>query len=326
MDKENNLSVFDLLKTLSTSDHMSIPMLYQLSDLSPEEMENFCTAWPEIDEERRRVIVRHLADISEENYQVDFTDVFGFCLSDKSKSVRLASLDGLWDTERLALIGPIVNLMQSDPEVEVRTLAAATLGHFVLIGEWQQIPYKFVEPIVEALIEQLDRDETDHSVKRASLESLGAATHPRVAGLIEDAYSSGDEEMLASAIFAMGRSADSRWLHIVKDEMMSPFMELRIESARAAGSIGSSEFIPALSDLLWDDDLEVRLAAVAALGEIGGDTASRILEDLIEDPEAVDIHLAAMEALEEISWFGDEIDLSLFDWENDFDNNGFPSA
>jgi HEAT repeat protein len=326
MINENKYTIEDVMNSLRSDRPISIPMLFQLSDLSPDELDHFCTEWSGIEEERRRVIIRHLADISEENFQVDFSEVFSHCLADEAPSVRMASLDGLWDTDRLALIDPIIRLMESDADTEVRSLAAATLGHYVLMGEWQQIPYENISPIVERLIGQIDSEETPQSVKRAALESLGAASHLRVSSLIEQAYDEGDPDMQISAVFAMGRSADARWLPIIIDEMLNPTMEMRIEAARAAGEIGSSDFIPNLAELVWDEELEVRLMAIAAMGQIGGDLAEQVLQDLVIDPEASDVHNAAIEAIEEMGWLDSDIDLSLFDWENDLDNDAFPSA
>jgi HEAT repeat protein len=308
MSNEESLTISDIMTALRSDEPISIPMLFHLSDIRPDDVDHFCGVWADLDEERRRVVVRHLADISEENFHVNFTDVFTHCLSDEAAAVRMASLDGLWDTDQLALIEPIIRMMESDPVIDVRSLAAATLGHYILIGEWQQIPYERVEPIVEALIARLDDPETPISVKQSALESLGAASHQRVSSLIAEAYDGADPDMQTSAIFAMGRSADSQWVSVVRDEMMNPFSEMRIEAARAAGSIGGSDFVPNLAELVWDEDLEVRLAAIAALGEIGGDNASRILEELTNDPEAEDVHDAALEALEEVSWISSGID------------------
>jgi len=326
MANEYDLTIEQIIEALNGDEPVSIPMLYQLTDLTPDDMDHFCSGWSGIKQDRRRIIIRHLADISEHNFQVDFSSVFSHCLGDSEPEVRKASLDGLWDTDRLSLIQPIIRVMENDPDDDVKALAAATLGHFVLMGEWQQIPYTNIEPIVEALIAQVENEEVVIPVRRAALESLGAASHPRVASLIEEAYDGGDLDMQISSIYAMGKSADKRWLNVVNDEMLNPFHEMRIEAARASGEIGGSDFVPNLGELAWDEDIEVQLAAVTALGEIGGELAMRMLEELVQDPEAARIQDAAIEALEQASWLESDIDFSLFDWENDLDDDAFPSA
>ncbi len=326
MTNDSDFTINQIMQALTGDEPVSIPMLYQLTDLTPDDMDQFCSSWSGLNQERRRVIIRHLADISEHNFQVDFSAVFSHCLGDSEPEVRKASLDGLWDTDRQSLIKPIIRAMESDPENEVKALAAATLGHFVLMGEWQQIPYSSIEPIVEALIAQVEKDEVAVSVRRAALESLGAASHPRVASLIEEAYDGGDPDMQISSVYAMGKSADKRWLPVVAGEMLNPTIEMRIEAARASGEIGGSDFVPNLGELVWDEDVEVQLAAVAALGEIGGELAMRILEELVEDPEAADIQDATVEALEQASWTESDFDFSLLDWENDLDDQTSPST
>ncbi len=302
-----------ILEKIQADEHVSVSLLYQLSDLTPDEIGYFCGQWVDIDADRRRVIIRHLADITEQNYHVDFTSLFEHCLDAAVPEVRKASLDGLWDSDRLSLIARIVSMMESDADIEVRILATATLGHYVLLGEWGQIPARSIEPIVDSLLEQIDSEATQDPVRRAALESVSASGHPRVESLIEEAYDSGDLDKQISALFAMGRSADPRWINIVIDEMSSPITEMRLEAARASGEIGSSAAVPELIELTSDEDLEVRLVAVASLGRIGGDIAQQVLGDMIDDPDQEELDEAASEALEEIDWLGGEIDLSLSD-------------
>jgi HEAT repeat protein len=319
MANQENKPFSAVLTELLTGEQVHIPLLYRLSDLSAGQMDELRAHWPQAEEERRRVIMRHLADLSEENFQVDFNPIFSFGLQDSSPAVRMAALDGLWDTEQTVYIGPITAIMQMDENSEVRALAAATLGHYILLTEWGQLPRATANRVVDNLLAQYDAADTPHSVRRAVLESLGAASHPRVSGLIEDAYDSGDLGQQLSAIFAMGRSADHRWLPTVIDEMGSPLVEMRVEAARAAGGIGDSDALERLEELIQDEDLEVRLAAVHALGLIGGDTASRILERIGNDPALEELHEAVDEAMEEMDWVGGELNLSAMEWADEDD-------
>ncbi|UCG24303.1 MAG: HEAT repeat domain-containing protein [Chloroflexota bacterium] len=326
MDEQNGASIVELMQMLKDEEGFSVANLYGLSDLAPEELSLFCQSWNEFGDERKRIMIRHLADITEENFQVDFSEIFAFCLGDRLPAVRMAALDGLWDSERVTLIDPIVELMISDPEEDVRTLAAATIGHFILMAEWNQIPRRSVAPAVAALLLLLDDETTPAPVRRAALESLSPSSHERVSSLVEEAYDSGDQELQISAIYAMGRTVDKRWLPIVLDEMESSNDEMRLEAARAAGHIGSSEAVSELADLASDQDLEVRMAAVAALGQIGGSTATRILGEMDGDPDFVDVQSAIEEALEEMAWLGGEIDLSLLGWDNNQEDDRFLSV
>jgi hypothetical protein len=314
---DDNLPFSEVLDRLFSDGPVPVSPIYRLSDMMPEEMEQFEARWPEQPEERRRVIARHMADICEENFVVDFSPVFLRLLDDPSSDVRQAAVDGLWDTSNVAVISKVVAMMQRDEDLAVRAAAAACLGHFVLMAEWGQIDYAVGERVVAALSEIYEQPETVETVRRASLESLGSSADPRVVQYIEDAYGSGGDQLQMSAVFAMGRSADNRWTSTVIQEMDNPDWEMRLEAARAAGGIGSSDAADRLIELLDDDVFEVRLAAVGALGQIGSDQAYEALAMRLDDEQSYDLHDAIEDAIDEIEWLGGELDLSLLEWDDD---------
>jgi len=299
----------EIVEALFAADAPPLRLLYRLSDMRPDEFEYLATRWPQLDEERRRVIVRHLADISEDNFVVDFAPFFAFCLEDRYAPVRLAALDGVWDATDTHLIPPIVRLLQEDPETAVRAAAAGALAHFILMAEWGELPRRVAPPIVEALLAEYEKADTAVSVKCAALEALGPSAHPRVAPLIEAAYESGDHALQASALFAMGGSADTRWAPTLIDEMESPYSDLRAEAARAAGLVGGDELIGPLAELVLEEDPDVARAAIVALGQIGGERAYTILAQLVEDPDFAHLEEAIEEAMEELDWLGNGFDI-----------------
>lgn len=318
MSDETEQSFSSILDALFGEEQVPIHLLYRLSDLTADEMAEFKRRWPEIPAERRRVIIRHLADISEDDFVVDFSPIFAQCFRDSSAPVRVAALDGLWDATHVPLVRPIIEMMQHDESVEVRAAAAAALAHYVLMAEWGELPPAVSPPIVDALLAEYEKAETAIPIKRAALEALGAANHPRVDSLIEEAYESDDFGMQLSAVFAMGNSANNRWLPTIVDEMGNPVAAMRVEAARAAGAMGSSDAIDDLANLTVDEDLDVRLTAVTALGQIGGDAAQRILVDLADDPESEELHEAVDEALEELTWMTGNYELMSWDDDDSF--------
>jgi HEAT repeat protein len=279
--------------------------LFRLSDLTPKEVKAVTERWPQLPEDRRYAIMQHLADLTEENFQVYFEPLFAFCLQDAAASVRRAALEGLWDTDNTDLIPAILNLLANDLDVAVRAAAAGALGHFVLFTEWGQFPESVMAPIVAGLIAQLENPDTPLPVRRAALEAVSSAANERIPAFIESAYNDDDEQMQAAAIYAMGNQADPRWLKDVRLELASHSALLREEAVRAAGNIGSSDLVDEIIDLLHhDDDIAVKLAAVNALGQIGSDVAREALAEVLEDAEAEDLHEAIEEALEEMDIFG----------------------
>jgi len=308
--KEENVQPFEtVIETIFHQEPVPIHHLFRLSDLTDEQMETFLDGWRQLEDERRRVIAQHLADISEENFAVDFGPLFVIFFEDNYGPVRIAALDGMWDSPNRRYVQPILRLLQQDELDDVRAAAAAALAHYVMMAEWGELPRKVSEPIVEALLVVYDEEETAVSIKRAALEAVAASNHPRITNMIREAYENDDINMQVSAVFAMGNTADERWLSTIMDELDSPHVDMRAEAARAAGAIGKSDAVSELAELTMDEAIEVRMAAVYGLGQIGGDRPSQILSNILENPEQEELHELAEEAMEEMTWMGGELSL-----------------
>ena len=305
----------DILTSIFSEEMGPIHLLYRLSDMDEEQLAQFLTQWQSAPDDRRQVIVRHLADISEENFVVDFSPIFRISFEDPNALVRIAALDGLWDSTDSTLVEPILRLLNSDPALEVRVAAAKASAHFLLLAEWDQIRDINSPQIIKSLYETYVDPMTELSLKCAVLEAMGPATSPTVSRLIEDAYEGFVPELQLSAVFAMGTSADPRWISIILDEMESPNEEMRAEAARAAGLIGLNQAIPQLAELAYDDDLDVAIVAVTSIAQIGGDEADNILNALLGDPRSDHLHKAIEDAMEESIWLDGE--LPLFPWSED---------
>jgi HEAT repeat protein len=319
MTNQHEIPFASVLTALFTGDQPPIHLLYRLSDLTAADFARFKAEWLGVDEYRRAVLARHMADISEDNYLIDFVPLFAFMFEDPAPAVRKAALDGVWDSEDLHLIDSIMRLLKSDNDKDVQAAAARALGHYVLLAEWGQIDDVQVGPIVEALLVEYEKPRAALEIRRAALEAMAPAAHPRVADLINDAYEEGSDDLQLSALFAMGNTADNRWLPILEQEMESPSADFRAEAARACGTIGDLSSIDCLEQLLTDKDIEVGLAAVYALGQIGGDRAYELLSTMADDPEFEEFHDAIDEALEELEWLGGEFDMLSFSGEDDDD-------
>jgi HEAT repeat protein len=320
MREVQSLPFSDVMSGLFTGEHVPVHLLFRLSDMRPWEQERLFAAWPDVEAERRREIMRHLVDFAEENFVVDFTPMFKMGLDDPSTAVRIAALDGLWDATDVRLIPPVLRIMQNDPDAEARAAAASALAHFVLLAEWGQVPQRSVVPVIEALLRAYENPATAVPVKRSALEALGSANHPRVNTLIEEAYENEDLDMQLSAIFAMGNTADPRWLPIILAELNNPSPAMRAEAAHAAGALGRGDAIALLAELTQDEEDEVREAAVVGLGQIGGDRVQTILTDLLNDPEFEALHEVIQEALDSMLLLAGELSLMKYQ-EDDFDDD-----
>jgi HEAT repeat protein len=318
MEEEIQIPFTDTLVLLFTDESIPIQHLYRLSDMDEQQTSEFRQRWSAASDERRMEIARHLADLSENNFVVDFMPIFASILQDSYALVRVAALDGLWDCEDEKLVDPIINLMVNDPMIEVRVAAARSLAHFIMMYEWEQLPGTKLPAVFEALRGTYEDPETALPVKGAALEAMGPYSDPKVGEFIEESYEGSSPELQQSALFAMGTSANPRWLPILLDEMESPFVEMRAEAARAAGAIGASDSVSQLSELIFDEDVDVAIAAIVALAQIGGAQADRVLEELLSDAALSHLHEVAEGAMEEGDWFKGE--LQLFPWsDRDFE-------
>ena len=309
-----------LLKNIADEEEMlSVAKLYALSGLDRDELERVRRVWPSVAVDRRQAIVRHLVDISEANFEVDFGSIFRMGLGDDDAEVRAAAIDGLWEDEDVKLIPTLLRLLRGDASEAVRAAAATSLGHFVLAGELDEIPAAKLEHVVETLRDVFDDDSETLDVRRRALEAIGYSSADGVADLIDEAYADDEEPMRISAVFAMGRSADSRWADQALAEVDSPNPEMRYEAARACGELQNPEAVPALAALLDDRDDQVREASVWALGQIGGNEARRLLTGILEDEES-DLREAAEAALDELEFMsGSDLEFPMFDFDAEDD-------
>jgi HEAT repeat protein len=319
MNDTNELKFSQVLLALFESKNLPIHLIYRLSDLSPEQYEEFKRSWPAVKLDRRAAIARHMADISEESYLVNFDSVCAYLFEDESPVVRLAALDAVWDSTEIGLIPSIVMILQEDEDQVVRAGAARALAHYILLGEWGELSPQLTDPVVDVLLAEYEKPTTSLEVKRATLEAVAAAGGQRVIDSIQDAYEDGPFELQLSAVFAMGNTADDRWLPILEDEFENPSAEMRAEAARAAGAIGDSKSLDALQQLLTDDDSDVLTAVIYAIGQIGGEQAYQILSDLGEDPNYEELYDVIDAAIDDMDLMMGEFDLLDFVEDEDDD-------
>lgn len=322
MADQKELPFASVLEALLVAEDIPVHLLYRLSDLSEADFRHFGKEWQGVAESRRVALAVHMAEIAEDNFLVDFTPIFTYLFEDSSPAVRIAALDGLWDSEDQTLVGPILDLMRTDDNVGVRAAAARSLAHYILLAEWGQIDDSQTSTIIDGLLAQYDNPRAALEVKRAALEAVASASHPRVPELIRDAYEEGSDELQLSAIFAMGISAHERWLPFLEQELSSPSPDFRAEAARACGIIGDEDSIDALEYLLDDENQEVGMAAVAALGQIGGERAYSLLARIAQDPQYEVFYEAIEEAIEEMEWMDGGLEiLALSEDDDDFDGD-----
>jgi len=272
--------------------------------------------WPGLPVERRISVISQLVEMSEADFEADFSEVFRFCLDDADPRVRTSAIEGLWEVEDVRLIRPLVRALTGDASALVREAAAVSLSRFALRAELGQLQPRLSDLIWESLWQAVNLADEDTAVRRRALESLAYFDRPEVSAAIDRAYRDEESSMRVSAVFAMGRSKDEEWSTQVLNELESDLPEMRYEAARACGELQLAGAVPRLSQMTADVDLEVKLAAVWSLGRIGGPEARRVLDICVEMGDEALIE-AAREALDEIDYMEEEIDLDLYSYDSD---------
>lgn len=279
-----------------TSRALNTSKLTNLSQLSPEEREDFKRAWARIDPERRLQVVQRLSDVADDNVEYDFSGALIECIQDLDARVRAAAIEALWEYEERDLIPVLVERLRSDEDADVRAAAALALGRYVVLGELGSLRPRDLSTIEDVLAATINDAAETEEVRGRALEALGARSEPWVRDLISDAYTSGLHRMQVSAVHAMGRSCDSDWLPDVIQQMRSDDPDLRFEAATAAGMIGDEDVVPHLASLIDDEDSDVQEVAIEAMAEIGGSDARSALTRQLNNPEER-IREAAREAI-----------------------------
>jgi HEAT repeat protein len=276
MARKKKPSLSDNLAILDTEETLEGVDFDLFSDLGPEDLAAVEARWPDWPVRLRRSLLETAGELSEQNFRLNFDALARLGLDDPDGDVRLAALEGLWESDDSDLIPTFIRMMGGDPAITVRAEAAKNLGRYVYLGECGELLDVRARRVQDALLAVLAGVD-DVEVRRRALESLSYSGRPEVAPIIEAAYHTGDAAWRASAVFAMGRNLDERWVPIVQAELESAVPEMRYEAARAAGELEIQNAIASLAKLTLDPDLQIQEAAIWSLGQIGGEQASAAL-------------------------------------------------
>jgi HEAT repeat protein len=273
--------------------------LADLSSLNSAELKLFEEAWETIEPKRRKQIMYHLVGLAEDNFEFDFDSIFKGRLKDQDAEVRSKAIEGLWENEEASLIDPLIDLLEQDNSEKVQAAAATALGKFALLAELEKLRPSHKAKISKSLLAVINDKSKPLEVKRRALEAAAPLTLPQMKKAIAEAYQSGNNKLIISALFAMGKSCNPSWLPILLKELASADAEIRYEAAGACGELGEEEAASYLTELTQDPDIDVRLAAIQALGKIGGPEAKGCLEKCLNNPNEV-IQEAAEQALRQL--------------------------
>lgn len=289
-----------MLELLRTPSAITRSRLRIFSDMRDNDYHAFWTYWVQIPVDGRIRIITLMNEISEDNLELNFRSVMRWALNDESDDVRQRAIDGLSEEEHPRIIGPLLERLQRDPSLAVRSQAALALAKFTTLVGYGELTGTVAHELVDTLHHELDANQAHVDVYRRILEALGAVADQRVVAALNQAWQSDTMTLRESALVAMGRSADTQWLPMVRSALRHPHAAIRFEAANACAEYGdvAAAFVPLLIDLCSEDDSEVAAAAIHALGQIGDERSIKALTQLAKSRDATKRE-AAMTALEE---------------------------
>ena len=270
--------------------------LMSLSGMSREQLDILRDVWSDIEVESKEDILMRLIELSEDNLDADFNDIFRFCLSDENSRVKAKAMEGLWECDDRTLVTPLTALLEEDPSAQAREAAAVALGKFAVLSQSGKMLSRDGERIKESLIQAIENSEESQEIRRRAIEAVGPFSTPEVHEIIQDAYESDQLEMRCSAVYAMGKSCDTQWLPIILAELRNPHPAMRHEASTACGELGEEHAVPHLIPLFEDDDHQAQVSAISAVGAIGGRLAKKALLRCLKSSDDLAVE-AAEEAL-----------------------------
>lgn len=300
----NSVSFDKVIAALLDHEHIFPPVhLHRFSDIQPNDLAKLEGIWGQVKADRRVALLEDLENLAEADTLVSFDDLGKFALSDTDPRVREIATRLLWECEDNSLINRFLDMVEQDPDIQVRSAAATALGQFVYYGELEEIPEHDLHRIEEKLLAITANQAEAKLLRRRALEAMGYSSRPEVKNLIREAYLNNDTEWLVTALFAMGRSANTVWIPFVLDMLDSENDEVLYEAVRAAGELEAPKARKPILNIIktQPEGSEVRLAGIWSLSKIGGHKVRNTLEEMLEeseDDEEIDILEDALENLE----------------------------
>lgn len=283
-----------------TSANRVVPstVVYGLSDLTGEELTTVVPIWNSLSADVKQRVLSALNEAGETLFELSFREIAMLSLLDESSLVRAKAIDLLWTDESAETMQKLMRLAESDSDARVRSRALESLGRFILLGEYGDIPADLAAE-AQALTCAIHQDASEPvEIRRRSLEALANSSHSAVEPLIRAAYADGNHELRIGALFAMGRTCSKIWRDELLAELESGNDEYVYEAIRACGHIQLADSVQRISEYALNEDQEIQLMAIWTLGEIGGRHAFEVLTRLDENETDDEVAAVIDEALD----------------------------
>lgn len=249
-------------------------------------------------------------------------------LHDTNTETRLAATNLAWPILDQAIADRLLEIVQSDPDEEVRSRAAICFGP--VFEDWDMFGddltvVSLKENTVERVRESFKRIYDDPSqpklVRRRVLEASVRAPESWHEEATEKAFRSNDEDWRVTAIFCMGFVPG--FGDTVLDMLKNGKGDMRDEAVKSAGQLGLSEAVPYLNKLILNDKTkkDLRIEALFALSAIADEDSAEIFATMMDhsDDELAEAAADAFADYQENCGYDMDDDLDEEDWDEESD-------
>ena len=125
--------------------------------------------WAKVPSQRRQSLLEDLEELADADTLVSFEEIGRLALTDEAAKVRALAIRLLWDVQERKLAPTYLQMLENDPDVEVRATAATALGTYVYLGEIDLV-------LIQTLRAQFFRDEFE-GLPDDSATLLGGIPH-----------------------------------------------------------------------------------------------------------------------------------------------------
>ena len=295
-DESGSSKVADAVEVI-VRDGVASVTVEPLADLTLLEARDLGERWASIPEPLRVRVVAAMASLASDDVRLSFERAFVIGLRDSSPGVRLSAVNALWEVESSSLLRDLVELVTTEPDVQVRNAMVEALGRFARRAGEGLIPEDQARLVEDVLVERALQDEAEQ-IRLSAMVAAAYCRPERLEPEIRNAFDNGHDEAIEMALQAMGRFGGTRWASRVIDALRAGDTDQRIEAATAAAYVEDRRVLPYLYEAAEDDEFaELQVRAIESLGEIGGPAVQSFLES-IRDSTTGDVAAAAEEALE----------------------------
>ncbi|MYE27899.1 MAG: hypothetical protein F4X87_11945, partial [Chloroflexi bacterium] len=187
---------------ISASTVVPSTVVYGLSELTGDELKAVLPIWSRLSAVAKHRVLSALNEASEAMFELGFREIALLSLGDKSSLVRAKAIDLLWTDESAETMRMLMRMAESDPEATIRSRALESLGRFILLGEYGDIPADLAAQ-AQTLTYTIHKNMSEPvEIRRRALEALSNSSHAAVEQLILAAYADGNHELRIGALFA----------------------------------------------------------------------------------------------------------------------------